>query len=91
MNQIVDEHLSGDIPSLVPSSEASNQRIPLGLDEQQKLLHTLDYWFTYAIYAGFPPRIILASAIAGTFGVFVLLTLLIRGVRSASREAKTSC
>ena len=59
------EHIEGNIPSIVPTAQSSEQRIPLAKAEQQKLLHTFDFWFTYAMYAGFSPVIFLTLFLLG--------------------------
>ena len=52
------EHLEGNYPNLQFDKDASGKRIPITLDEPGKLLHTIDFWFTYALYAGVASGII---------------------------------
>ena len=76
------EHLKGDYPQLTFSQSSPAQRLPIALEDQNQLLHTLDFWFTYALYAGVSPHIIvvavaglaLCAALAGIFLVRSLKT-----------------
>ncbi|MBS4029541.1 MAG: phospholipid carrier-dependent glycosyltransferase [Ignavibacteriales bacterium] len=70
----LEEHLEGKIPQLVPSESDANQRIPFQKSEQEKLLHTFDYWFMYGIYAGFSPIFLFGLAF------IVLLTLIFQSI-----------
>ncbi|MBI4811765.1 MAG: hypothetical protein HY800_10060, partial [Ignavibacteriales bacterium] len=53
------EHLDGKYPTLEISNQLGDKRLPIAQEDQSKLLHTLDYWFTYALYANVPKNIIL--------------------------------
>ncbi len=60
------EHLEGNYPQLQFDENSSGKRLPVTLDDQSKLLHTLDFWFTYALYAGVSPgtiKLLLAGLI----------------------------
>jgi len=59
------EHLNGELPSLKISNQAINDRLPFNQDEKLNLLHTIDYWFTYALYANVSPKIIFAFLMIG--------------------------
>lgn len=61
------EHLGSEYPRLQFSNQQTGQRIPLAEKNQDKLLHTLDFWFTYALYAG-----ISSTLIGGAFMVLLL-------------------
>ncbi len=63
------EHLGGEYPRLQFSNQQTGQRIPLAEENQEKLLHTLDFWFTYALYAG-----ISSTLIGGTFISLLLVS-----------------
>jgi hypothetical protein len=59
------EHLRGEHPR-IDASHAAESRLEISADDQQRLLHALDFWWLYLVYAGFPARAvwIVASAIA---------------------------
>jgi len=56
------EHVRGDAPRLDLANPAGSR---LGVDEadQARLLHGFDFWWTYLIYAGFPPGPVAAVAL----------------------------
>jgi hypothetical protein len=56
----IGEHVQGSYPKFQFDSQQSGKRIPLVLDDQGKLLHTLDFWFMYALYSGVSSTIIIA-------------------------------
>ncbi len=85
-----EEHLSGNIPQLIPQEATSTQRIPLAEKDQQQLLHTFDYWFTYGMYAGFS-RIVLLSAFAlGSVAVSILFFIMYRLMKHVHSDALLS-
>jgi hypothetical protein len=47
------EHLRGEIPRLSGEGRA-DPRVGIGAGDQQRLLHALDFWWLYLIYAGIP-------------------------------------
>jgi hypothetical protein len=59
------EHLQGDYPRFAISATPEGSRLPVQQEDQQKLSHTLDFWFTYALYAGIQTRVVV--------GLFVVL------------------
>lgn len=56
------EYLRGEYPRLTLDAEHEGQRLPVAEESKGKLLHTLDFWFTYALAAGLPATPILALA-----------------------------
>lgn len=56
------EHLSGRAPRLELADPGASR---LGVDaaDQARLLHSLDFWWLYLMYAGFPPPPIAAAAL----------------------------
>lgn len=50
----LENHLRGNIPYIKPDPEYAGQRIPLDDTAKNQLLRTLDFWFMYALYAGYP-------------------------------------
>ena len=63
------EHLAGDLPRLLGRGER-DARLGLGAADQQALLHALDFWWLYLIYAGFPRAPVLA-----VLGLLVLVAI----------------
>lgn len=51
-------HIRGNWPNLKPGPEVSYQRVPLAEEAKPALLATFDFWFMYAVYAGFPTGLI---------------------------------
>ncbi len=48
------EHLRGDIPRIATGAYATDARTPLTQEQATQLLHGLDFWWCYAMYAGLP-------------------------------------
>lgn len=49
----IGEHLRGEQPLLSVPVERHLQRIPVEAQDQEKILHMLDYWFCYPMYVGY--------------------------------------
>jgi hypothetical protein len=58
------EHLGGQFPSLSGGGEV-DPRVGVSAQDQQQLLHALDFWWLYAVYAG--------VSLVPVFAVFVAL------------------
>ncbi len=59
------EHLRGEWPRLSPHrGRRPGTRLGIGADDQARLLHGLDFWWTYALYAGLPAVPVLGLALA---------------------------
>jgi len=59
----LDEHLQGGMPR-ISGTVAPGARLGLSAADQGALLHGLDFWWLYALYAGTPARPVLAAALA---------------------------
>jgi hypothetical protein len=57
------EHLRGAAPRL-SGGGAADPRLEVSIADQQRLLHALDLWWLYLIYAGVPTPATLAAALA---------------------------
>ncbi len=55
------EHVRGDLPRL-GGEGAADPRLGLGSADQERLLHGLDLWWLYLLYAGFPAAAVLGVA-----------------------------
>jgi hypothetical protein len=64
------EHLRGVLPR-ISGTIAPDARLGLGPRDQAALLHGLDFWWLYALYAGTPARPVLAAVLllAGLAGL----------------------
>jgi hypothetical protein len=58
----LDEHLRGVLPRIA-GTVAPGERLGLSPADQAALLHGLDFWWLYALYAGTPARPVLAAAL----------------------------
>jgi hypothetical protein len=74
------EHFRGEYPTLAIEVRADGGRLPIRQADQQKLLHTLDFWFTYALYAGIPGTAILGLILIVLSLCGVSMIFLRRGV-----------
>lgn len=59
----VGEHVRGGRPRLTGVG-APDARLGLGAADQAALLHGLDFWWLYALYAGMPAGLVLGAALA---------------------------
>jgi hypothetical protein len=78
------EHLRGERPRL-GGEDRPDPRLGVGPADQERLLHALDFWWLYTIYAGLPaPPVALAAALLllATLGA---LGLLLRAARDEAR------
>ncbi len=55
------EHLRGERPRL-EGGGAADPRLGVGVADQERLLHALDVWWLYLLYAGFPALPVLGAA-----------------------------
>lgn len=70
------EHLGGRLPRL-SRDDAVDPRVGVGPRDQQALLHALDFWWLYALYAGVPWAPVLAAfVVLLTFTAYAGLGLL---------------
>jgi hypothetical protein len=78
------EHLRGDLPRLTGRGEA-DPRVGIGRGDQARLLHALDYWWLYMVYAGLPGAPIALMAL-----LLLVATLIAAGrlARAADAEAR---
>ncbi len=59
------EHLHGEWPHLAATGVGEpGTRLGVGAEDQARLLHGLDFWWTYALYAGMPTVPVLGAALA---------------------------
>jgi hypothetical protein len=66
------EHARGRMP-LLAGEGAADPRLGVGSADQVRLLHAIDLWWLYLLYAGFPAGVVLAAAVlllAATIGAF---------------------
>lgn len=71
-----DEHITGEYPLLRFNNTRMGDRLPIPVEDQSKLQHTMDFWFTYALYTGISTKIILVlvimlSLITGATGLLL--------------------
>ena len=57
------EHLRGELPRL-SADGTPDARLPVSAGDQQRLLHALDFWWTYLLYAGAPPAAVALAVLA---------------------------
>lgn len=77
LSRNVSEHLNGEYPKIAVAGGEAGDRLPVAEAEREKLLHTIDFWFTYALCAGLPKGMIASAVLAG----LALITLLGTGLR----------
>lgn len=63
LSRNVAEHVRGDAPRLELTDEASS-RLGIGAADQDRLLHAIDVWWLYLVYAGYPALPAFAVALA---------------------------
>jgi hypothetical protein len=78
------EHLRGEFPRLTTGADA-DPRLGIGAEDQQRLLHALDFWWAYAVYAGVPALAVAAAALAL---IAALAWALRRGAAAFRAEAR---
>jgi hypothetical protein len=74
-----DEHRQGKLPKVTVGGDA-DPRVGIGAGDQEGMLHALDFWWLYAVYAGVKPlpivvSLILLLTIAGWAAVRMLVTV----------------
>jgi hypothetical protein len=79
----VGEHLRGELPRLTGAG-TPDARLGLGEADQAALLHGLDFWWAYALYAGTPAGKVLAAVLA-----LVALALAALGGLASAWRAET--
>jgi len=77
------DHIEGKIPLITIAAETHQQRIPIAKEDLSKMQHTLDFWFTYGMYLGYSPNILLAIFFVAFISVLVQIFLLHRAVHYA--------
>ena len=75
------EHLTGRAPRLQMGGEG-DARLGISSDDQQRLLHAIDFWWLYMLYAGVP---VVAVAIA-VLGLLLITLFALRGLRLAHED-----
>jgi hypothetical protein len=75
------EHLRGEFPRITAGGDA-DARLGIGAQDQQRLLHALDFWWAYAVYAGAPAPAVAAAVLA----LLAALGFALRGVALAYRS-----
>ncbi len=78
------EHLRGAAPRIAGGGEA-DARLGIGPDDQRRLLHALDFWWTYMAYAGVSSRAIAAALSVLLAALAGALLLLRRAFRAEAR------
>jgi hypothetical protein len=78
------EHLTGHAPRL-ELADPGAQRLGIDTADQARLLHGLDFWWLYLMYAGFPPLPVAASALLLLAGVVFAGSCLWRAYRQEAR------
>ena len=79
------EHLRGDAPRLTGEGEA-DARVGIGAADQRRLLHALDYWWLYLLYAGLPLRLV-APLLLVLIAVTMIAGLVLRRLATAEARA----
>ncbi len=74
------EHLDGKLPSLQFSSQTINDRLPINQNEKLNLHRTIDFWFTYALYANVSPKIIITLLMISIIMCIVFLFMLKKAI-----------
>ncbi|MEO5616586.1 MAG: hypothetical protein ABIS67_02365 [Candidatus Eisenbacteria bacterium] len=75
------EHLNGDLPR-TGTGGTPDPRLGISAEDQAALLHALDFWWLYALYAGLP-----AAPLFGLLGALLAgLGFAVARVRAAWRE-----
>ncbi|MBA4312926.1 MAG: hypothetical protein C0417_09875 [Chlorobiaceae bacterium] len=59
----IGEHLEGNYPRLGISQDTPDKRLPIGEEDRSKLLHTIDFWFTYGLSANIQGWIIIVGIV----------------------------
>lgn len=77
LNRNLGEHLRGDYPRLTIDDDTNN-RLPIAVEGRGKLLHTLDFWFAYALYANISKKIIIAALVLITIVTAISSIMLCR-------------
>jgi glycosyltransferase involved in cell wall biosynthesis len=80
------EHLRGEAPRLTGEGEA-DARVGIGAADQRRLLHALDYWWLYLLYAGLPLGLV-APLLLVLMAVTLAAALALR--RAATVEARAA-
>jgi len=57
------EHVTGRMPRIAGDG-AIDPRLGVGAEDRDRLLHAIDLWWLYALYAGLPAAPVLAAALA---------------------------
>ncbi|HEY2955775.1 MAG TPA: hypothetical protein VGK89_11055 [Candidatus Eisenbacteria bacterium] len=78
------EHLRGEAPRLEVGG-AADPRLGIDPGDQQRLLHALDFWWAYALYAGVPGGVVAAAALALAVALALAIARLARRVREETR------
>jgi hypothetical protein len=78
------EHLRGEIPRISTGPEA-DPRLGIGAEDQRRLLHALDFWWAYALYAGAPSAAVVAALLALALGLAAALRWGAAAFRAESR------
>jgi hypothetical protein len=63
LSRNVGEHLDGNYPRFSISPGIPDKRLPIVEEERSKLLHTIDFWFTYGLSANISGWIIITGII----------------------------
>ena len=71
------EHLRGEYPRFTAGVTVDGSRLLVQQSDEEKLLHTLDFWFTYALYTGVSAAVVL-GLIAAMLCVCGLSIVLLR-------------
>ena len=84
------EHLRGELPRLEAGTEpaaggAGESRLAIGAEDQRRLLHALDFWWTYALYAGVPAAAVAAALLALLVATAKALARLAPALRAETR------
>ena len=69
------EHVRGEMPRLA-AGQTSDSRLGIDAEDQARMLHALDFWWTYALYAGIPKVVVVVAWLVLAAGLCASLTLL---------------
>lgn len=81
------EHLRGEHPRLGAAGGPGAGRLGLSAGDERALLHALDFWWLYLIYAGFPAGAVAAAALGLAAFAAVAALRAARAFRAEERAA----
>ena len=78
------EHVRGEMPRITAGPDPES-RLGIDAQDQQRLLHALDFWWAYALYAGTPAPAVAAAVLALVMGLAFALRRAAAAFRAETR------